>query len=95
MMTNKKGEIMNRADKGILTIRYVNGSEEKFEYDRLEEEYSIAAHIKEALRENQLLLELEDRLIVIPYQSILSLDISPPPIKLPATALRKVVPIST
>jgi hypothetical protein len=94
-MTNKEGEIMNRADKGILTIRYINGSEEKFEYDRLEEEYSIAAHIKEALRENQLLLELEDRLIVIPYQSILSFDISPPPVKLPATALRKVVPIST
>lgn len=86
---------MNSAAKGILTIRYVNGSEEKFEYDRLEEEYSIAAHIKEALRENHLLLELEDRLVVIPYQSILSLDISPPPAKLPATALRKVVPIST
>ncbi|MDX2498096.1 MAG: hypothetical protein QNL11_09370 [Desulfobacterales bacterium] len=86
---------MNRADKGILTIRYVNGSEEKFEYNRFEDEYSIAAHIKEALRENHLLLELEDRLVVIPYQSILSLDISPPPTKLPATALRKVVPIST
>ena len=86
---------MSRADKGILTIRYVNGSEEKFEYNRFEDEYSIAAHIKEALRENHLLLELEDRLVVIPYQSILSLDISPPPAKLPATALRKVVPIST
>ena len=86
---------MNRADKGILTIRYVNGSEEKFEYNRFEDEYSIAAHIKEALRENHLLLDLEDRLVVIPYQSILSLDISPPPTKLPTTALRKVVPIST
>jgi len=86
---------MNRADKGILTIRYVNGSEEKFEYNRFEDEYSIAAHIKEALRENHLLLDLEDRLIVIPYQSILSLDISPPPTKLPTTTLRKVVPIST
>jgi hypothetical protein len=85
---------MNSAGKGILTIRYVNGLEEKFEYDRFEDEYSIAAHIKEALRESQLLLELEDRLIVIPYQSILSLDISPPPAKLPATVLRKVVPIS-
>jgi hypothetical protein len=85
---------MNSEDKSILTIRYINGTEEKFEFDRLEEEYSIVAHIKEALKENQLLLELEDRLIVIPYQSILSLDISPPPAKLPATALRKVVPIS-
>ena len=85
---------MNEKTKGILTIYFVDGSEQKFEYTRVgaqdEYKYSIAGIIQEALSQNQLLLELEDRVLIIPFQSIKTIELSPPPPKLPGYALKDV-----
>jgi hypothetical protein len=76
--------------KGTLTIRFIDGSEQKFEFTRLEESSSIAQRIQDALSANQLLLELEDRLMVVPFQNILTVEVSPPPPKVRGHVLRNV-----
>ena len=81
---------MNDAVKGTMTIRYVNGTEQKFEYTREENALNIASRIQDALSANQVLLELEDRVMIIPFQSILSMEVSPLPAKLPPNVIRNV-----
>lgn len=76
--------------KSTLTIRFVNGSEQKFEFTHLEESLSIAQRVQDALNANQLLLELEDRLLVVPFQNILTVEVSPPPPKVRGNVLRNV-----
>jgi len=76
--------------KSTLTIRFVNGSEQKFEFTRPEESASIAQRIQDALSANQLLLELEDRLMVVPFQNILTVEVSPAPPKVRGNVLRNV-----
>ena len=76
--------------KSTLTIRFVNGSEQKFEFIRPEESASIAQRIQDALSANQLLLELEDSLLVVPFQNILTVEVSPPPPKVRGNVLRNV-----
>lgn len=84
---------MKDATKGNLTVRYVNGKEEKFEFTREEDALNIASRIKDALSANQIILELEDRVLIIPFQSIQSIEISPLPTKLPPNTLRNVRPL--
>ncbi len=81
---------MNDGAKGILTIRYMNGTEQKFEYTRTEDALNVASRIQDVLKGNQLLLELEDRFLIIPMSNIQSIEVSPPPAKLPPNTLRNV-----
>jgi hypothetical protein len=76
--------------KSTLTIRFVNGSEQRFEFTRLEESLSVAQRFQDVLSANQLLLELEDRLMVVPFQNILAVEVSPPPPKVRGNVLRNV-----
>ncbi len=52
--------------------------------------YNIVGLMKEALDSNHLLLEMQDKVLIIPFQSIKSIEFSPPPEKLPEYALRNV-----
>ncbi|MFC1824344.1 hypothetical protein ACFL9T_16670 [Thermodesulfobacteriota bacterium] len=80
---------MADGEKRFLTIHYVNGTTQKFEFPiQPDETLSGAARVKELLAGNQLIIELEDRVLIIPFQSIQSIEVSPPPEKMPATALR-------
>ena len=81
---------MNDGAKGILTIRYMNGTKQKFEYTRTEDALNVASRIQDVLKGNQLLLELEDRFLIIPLNNIQSIEVSPPPAKLPPNTLRNV-----
>jgi hypothetical protein len=74
--------------KSTLTIHFVNGSDQEFEFTRPEESASIAQRIQDALSANQLLLQLEDRLLVVPFQNILTVEVSPPPPKVRGNVLR-------
>jgi hypothetical protein len=76
--------------RSTLTIRFVNGSEQRFEFARLEDSLSVAQRIQDALSANQLLLELEDSLLVVPFQNILTVEVSPPPPKVRGNVLRNV-----
>jgi hypothetical protein len=46
------------------------------------------------LKANQILLELEDRFLIIPLQNVLSIEISPPPVKFPKNTVKDVRLIS-
>ncbi len=88
---------MSDENRGIMTIRYVNGTEQKFEYARLKDDSSIASaasRIQDMLKANQILLELEDRFLIIPLQNVLSIEISPPPVKFPKNTVKDVRLIS-
>jgi hypothetical protein len=87
---------MNEVTKGILTIRYVNGTEQKFEFTRAREDQAglVGSRIQELLSAKQIILELEDRALIIPVHTIQSIEVSPLPVKLPPNAIRNVRVIS-
>ena len=76
--------------KGVLKISFVNGTVQTFEYTRQEDTFSIGGRIKEAIRDNLLILELSNRTLFLPYNNILSVEVSPSPPKLPDTAIKGV-----
>jgi hypothetical protein len=84
---------MSDENRGIMTIRYVNGTEQKFEYARFKDDSSsssTASRIQDMLKTNQILLELEGRFLIIPLQNVLSIEVSPPPVKVPQNTLKDV-----
>ena len=88
---------MSDENRGIMTIRYVNGTEQKYEYARFKDDSDIlsaASRIQDMLKANQILLELEDRFLIIPLQNVLSIETSPPPVKFPKNTVKDVRLIS-
>lgn len=81
---------MNKEAMGCMVIRYVNGNEQRFEFERQEDALNVASQIKEVLSADQLMLELEDRLLVIPFQNVQYIEVAPSPDKLPSNAIRNV-----
>ncbi len=81
---------MSDQDKGTLTIQYVNGKVQKFEYERQEDTYNVATKIQEVAKANFLFLELVDKALIIPFQNIQNIEISPPPVKMPPNTLKNV-----
>jgi len=76
---------------GVLTVTYVNVKFQKFEHERVqkeEEKTSVVARRKEMLKSQTLMPDLGDRFIVIPLQNVLSIEISPPPHKIPLNAIK-------
>jgi hypothetical protein len=77
---------------GYLKVRYTDGTMKRFEYARAEEKTNVAERIKEMLQTGTLLLQLPDpnRLLVIPYSSIQSIEVVPPPSKMPGIVIKVV-----
>ncbi|WP_413167527.1 hypothetical protein ACL6C3_12705 [Capilliphycus salinus ALCB114379] len=74
-----------------LTIRYINGQSDCFEFDSPQEEKArLASYIERVLSSKELMLELGDRLLVIPMENVQIIELSPVPLKLPDTVIRHV-----
>ena len=74
-----------------LTVRYTNGETDCFEFDSPQEEKAVlASHIERVLTSKELMLEVGDRLLVIPMQNVQAIEVSPVPLKLPDTVIRSV-----
>ena len=73
-----------------MIIRYVDGNENRIAFRRPEDASNVTARIEEILQSGVLILELEDRMMVVPFHHIKSLEVSPKPDKLPHYALRDV-----
>ena len=71
-----------------MIVRYVDGNENRFAFKRAEDEASVVARIEEAVNAGVLMIELEDRLLAIPWHRIKSLEVRPTPPKLPRFAVR-------
>ena len=74
-----------------MTIRYINGESDCFEFDSPQEEKALlASHIQRVLNSKELMLEIGDHLLVIPMQNIQKIELSPVPLKLPDIVIRNV-----
>jgi len=79
---------MEKANTGILKIYFIDGSEMQFEYAHEGEANTMASRIEKAIEPRHLLIELEDRVIGIPVDSIKYFEVTPAPPKLPRTTIR-------
>jgi hypothetical protein len=60
----------------------------EFEYVREDEVTTMATRIEKALESNDVLIELEDRLLVVPLNNLKYIEITPAPPKLPKFTIR-------
>lgn len=87
---------MNDTMKGKVIVRYVDGTENVFEYERDTPAggYSVVSQILKAEQLRSILLDLGDRMIVIPFSSVKAIEVSPTPEHLPGHAIRNVTLVS-
>jgi hypothetical protein len=87
---------MGNETKTIMTIRYLNGTEQKFEFTRVDEEQVkfIGSRIQDFLSANFFIFELEDRALIIPTNTIQNIEVKPAPVSFPPNVLRNVRLIS-
>jgi hypothetical protein len=65
-----------------LKIRYINGTEKNFAFVPLEGKFdssTIMTHLHKALDSRRLILQMAERLVLIPFDNIESIEISPAP----------------
>jgi hypothetical protein len=79
---------MEKTNAGFLKLTFADGSKQCFEYVRAEDVSSIASRIQESLKANQVLIEMEDKLLIVPISSLKTIEVSPPPAKLPGYTIR-------
>jgi len=77
---------------GYLKIQFKDGTMQRFEYERAEEKSHIAERIKEMLQSGTLMLQIPapNRLLVIPFSSIHTIEVVPPPPKMPGIVIKVV-----
>ncbi len=74
-----------------MIVKFVNGKEERYEFPRQipeGNEHVLIKRINEALEAKHLIIDLESKVQIIPVHNILSIEISPPPAKLPQNCFR-------
>ena len=84
---------MAEVSTGFLKIRYNDGRTQRFEYERIGETMAnVAKVIQEGLQLGVLMLQLPDpdRLLAIPFTSIHSIEVVPPPPKMPSLVIKVV-----
>lgn len=87
---------MDEGRKGTMTIHFMDGTKQNFEYTRLDDKmrYSAGAIIQEALNANQLIIAMEDKTLIIPFQNVRCIEIEPPMEKMPKYAVTDVRMVS-
>ena len=78
------------ADKGVLSVYYTNGKVQWFEFTRAEDTANLGSRIQEIMKSNQLILDLDDKTLIIPFTSIQHIEVSPPMQKLPMTTIKDI-----
>ena len=75
-----------------LTIHYTNGSQQVFSFppQSKDDTSSLASRFQRILDSNHMSLDLGDRLLIVSQANVQSIEISPPPEKVPPLALRGV-----
>ena len=73
-----------------MTVKFINGNEEHYEFPRqIVDEAIIGKKVQEALDAKHLIIDLKTKVQVIPIHNILSIEITPPPLKLPPNAVKE------
>lgn len=75
--------------KAWCTISFNDGEQMKLKWERPEEaNVRAAAMMDQVLNQESIAIEVEGRLLVIPVNSIRTIEVNPAPEKLPPTAVR-------
>jgi hypothetical protein len=78
---------MDQPATGILRITYLDGKNHKFEYVRETNTATLLSRLQDGIKQNILFIKLEKKLLAIPFYNIKSIEVSPPPSKLPNTTI--------
>ena len=77
------------AIKRFLTIHFIDGSRLSVTFPQQSDDFSqIASRVQKALDANQLAIEIDGELFVIPMNNVKYLQVNPSPEKLPDTVIR-------
>ena len=77
------------ATKRFLTIHFTDGSKLSMTFPQQTGDFNqIASRVQKALDANQLAIEIDGELFVIPMNSVKYLQVNPAPEKLPDTVIR-------
>lgn len=72
-----------------MIVRLIDGSVHRLRFTPADDDdVQLASRIEKAFQAHDLVLELSGRLLVIPKHSIVSVELTPAPAKLPAVAIR-------
>ncbi len=78
---------MDTPETGIMRINYLDGKSQKFEYVRETNTAMLLSLLQDAIKQNMLFIKLEKKLLAIPFYNLKSIEVSPPPSKLPNTTI--------
>ncbi len=72
-----------------MIVRLIDGSVHRFQFPPDGgDDVTLASRIEKAIQAHDLALEISGRLLVIPQHSILTIELTPAPAKLPAFTVR-------
>ncbi|RZM82958.1 hypothetical protein [Leptolyngbya iicbica] len=76
-----------------MHIQYIDGTAQQFEWDAQPEgteSANIVSHLQKMLHEDNVLLDMGEKLVILQKQNIKSIEITPVPTKLPGTTIHGV-----
>ena len=81
---------MSSQNKRFCTINFVDGESMKFIFKPVIEDEltSIGRAIQEMSKNNNLVFDLEGRLIIVPMNNVRSIELSPSPANLPRSVIK-------
>ena len=82
---------MAETNASKLTVFYVDGSKQVYAIPRQGDEATLPKRLTELRHENHLVIRTKDRLVMIPYQSVLRIEVEPFPRTYPANVLNDAV----
>ena len=71
---------MSVTESRYMKVRFTNGTERSFAFEPLVEKIDptmLLSHIHKALDSRRLILQTEDTLIIIPFDNVESIEVSP------------------
>ena len=83
---------MDSSNSAVLTIRYLNGTEKKYEITTSERDdlATMGSRLRDALDARHLTLDLDDRLLIIPFENVQEIELTPVPPRLPGYVVKNV-----
>ncbi len=81
---------MNKPRTIMMIVRLVDGTVHRFQFpdEHSGDPMTLVSRLERGFEAQDLAVELEGRLMVFPKHSILSIELTPAPAKLPAFAIR-------
>ena len=74
-----------------MTVKFVNGSQERYSFKRQltdEDTHILMKKIQELLEARHLIIDLGSKIQIFPMDNILTIELEPPPVKLPSNCIR-------